>query len=98
MLSARPIESFRLGRKLVVVCQVADENPYEFLGKEFFVYSEGRRVGRITIDGVSTASPIANGICDFSYSGEEIRSDLLGEATLITEVRYAGAIEEIDVI
>ncbi len=94
MLAARPLQSFRLGEKWVLVCRVADANPGDFLGKEFWFYDGGRRAGRIRIEGLSTAWGSEQGTFDFAYSGDEIRPEQLAEKPLICEGRYEDAPQE----
>jgi len=98
MLTARPIQAFRLGGKSVLICRVLDENPHNFLGKEFGFYSEGREVARIRIEGVSTASNAERGVFDFSYSGDEIRSEQVNASSLITDGLYEEAKRELSVV
>jgi hypothetical protein len=97
MLVARPSQAFRIGLKKVVVCHVAEANPNDFLGKELWIYREGRRSGRIKIEGVSTATPNEGGPFDFSYSGDEIRPEQLDESSLLSDGRFEEAIQGLDI-
>jgi hypothetical protein len=97
MLVARPLKAFRLGVKKVVVCQVGEANPNDFLGKDLWFYSEGRQSGRIKIKGVSTATQNEGGPFDFSYSGDEILPEQLGGSSLLADGRYEEAIQDLNV-
>ena len=97
MLVARPLQAFRIGFKKVVVCHVAEANPNNFLGKELWFYCEGRQAGRIKIEGRSTATPNEGGPFDFSYSGEEIRPEQLGESSLLSDVGFEEAIQGMEI-
>jgi hypothetical protein len=85
MLVVRPLQVFHIGGKNVVVCHIDQANPNDFLGKELWIYREGRQSGRIKIEGVSTATPNQRGPFDFSYSGDEIRPDQLDESSLLSD-------------
>ncbi len=97
MLVARPLHAFRVGAKNVVVCQVDEVNPNDFLGKELWLYRKGRQSGRIKIEGVSTATSNPGGPVDFSYSGEEIRHDQLDETSLLSDARFEEAIQGLEI-
>lgn len=85
MLKTKPLEVFRLGNKRIVVCQLAGENPMQFLDHDFAFYAHGQLAGRIRIEGVSTASNGNSQVFDFSYSGDEIFPEQLGEWSFITD-------------
>ena len=85
MLTAKPMHAFRLGSRKVVVCELSDLAPGQFVDREFSFYSRGRLSGRIRIEGFSTASDFRKGVYDFSYTGDEIRSEHLGQGSLIVD-------------
>ena len=85
-LSAKPMQALRLGRKQIIVCQIVDENPVSFVGKRFLFHTEGGQRSIFTIEGVSTASQFDKGICDFSYSGDEISPSQIRDDSLIQEL------------
>jgi len=95
MLTAKPLQVFNLGPKRVLVCHIQTDNPARFLNREFSFYANGLRAGRIRIEGVSTASPNSDLIFDFSYTGDEIRPEQLGDRSLITDGRYEDALREL---
>ena len=85
MLTAKPLNAFRLGSQKVVVCELTELSPGQFIDREFSFYARGRRAGRIRIKGFSTASDFQKGIYDFSYTGDEIRPEHLGVGSLIVD-------------
>lgn len=84
MLKAKPIEVFKLGNKRIVTCQLAGENPMDFLDLDLAFYAHGQLAGRIRFVGVSTASDVDRQVFDFSYSGDEILPEQLDEQSFIT--------------
>ncbi len=95
MLTAKPLQVFNLGSKRILVCHLQTDNPARFLNRDFAFYSNGLRVGRIRIEGVSTASPASDLIFDFSYTGDEILPEQLGDRPLITDGLYEDALREL---
>jgi len=85
-LTAKPVAAFSLGKKRILVCDVIDINPHQFLGKEFIFNSLHRQQGRIKIEGLSTGSQFGENLCDFSYSGAEISPDQIGADSQIIEM------------
>jgi len=92
MLTAKPLRVFSLGRKKIVVCQLANGNAMQFLDRELSFYAHGDLAGRIRIEGVSTASDADKQEFDFSYSGDEILPEQLGEGSVITDGRVEDAL------
>jgi hypothetical protein len=92
MLSAKPLRVFSLGLKKIVVCQVAHGDALQFLDQELSFYAHGDLAGHIRIEGVSTASDDAKQEFDFSYSGDEIRPEQLGDGSVITDGRVEEAL------
>ncbi len=86
MMTAKPLQVFRLGSKRIVVCQVHGENPMHFLGQNFAFYAEGRPAAMIRIEGVSTANDASGEVFDFLYTGDEILPHLLGENSILTNI------------
>jgi hypothetical protein len=95
MLVARPLQAFRVGHRQILTCDVASANPLDFRGKVFWFYRAGQKVGRIRVEGVSTASWTRPDTCDFTYSGDEIRPEQLADRPLICEGQAEDAIQDV---
>lgn len=83
-LAAKPLQAFRLGQKKVLVCQLTDNDPMQFVNQEFSFFSNGQLAGRITLVGISTASNYNERVFDFSYTGDEIFQQQLNNEAVIT--------------
>lgn len=69
----------------------------DFLGRELTLYADGRATGTIRIEGVSTASDAAALDYDFTYSGDPIAPEQLGEAAVLTDGNPEAALRNLAV-
>jgi hypothetical protein len=85
VLKAKPLKVFRIGTRKIVVCKIDDNNPHEFIDQYFLFYDCcGELSGKIRIIGVSTVSNYASHIYDLCYSGDEIKSDKIGDSSVVS--------------
>lgn len=95
MLVAKPLQAFIIGKKCILSCEVAQENPYDFLNKEMWFYSSESRRKRIRVEGISTASDMEHSVYDFHYSGMVIVPEEITGRSIITDAEYQEAFEQI---
>ncbi len=92
MLVAKPLRTFTLGSKQVVVCAVTHNNPNELLATELWYYRDADQRWRVRIEGLSTASNNAQRVYDFRYEGRPITDLDITDQSVITDGPYAEAI------
>src|SRR5688572_2899023 len=91
MLTAKPLDAFRLGERQIVTCRVPGGNAFAFIDKECWFYGEATPGKKIRIEGISTASVGPGEVFDFLYTGPEIQRSDLDDASLITNGIYEDA-------